>query len=325
MAARSPIRVRFAWVAALVASACFPSARVEAQAVQVFRGISPPSAEKEPERLRVWARARRAVFTDSLKSSARRGDADAGKRAVNLIDATHKVEEFADDPEIVRPFVERVERGDSTIGIESTAPILRALMPDVMFTLGAGATSDASGTSPDLSIGTNAVGALSSRVFEALSLETFRDYARNNISLGMSFPGRDRTRLSSQVGLGLGLYELGSTLHVAPMLGIEQMSRADRRVPSRVREGAASQESWSTPYVGVSAVFGDTKKLVERVRAHRLVWPAVTLGVGLPHWYPGNAVEGLGAIFSNDHAKYVRSNRERLMLSLDLPLAPPTK
>jgi len=206
-----------------------------------------------------------------------------------------------------------------------TVPQLITTLQNVVFTAGfdisfakkrGAVTSDGRTTTSSFSIATNLLGAAAGSAFDAIGAEGLKTYLTQNIAAGTAIPAGKRNSLTAFVGLGLGQYSIGSVT-LWPVINIEQTDTADTRTPTALRGSKADQKTWSAPTIGVGIVLPEGwYKRVALGKAGLIP----TIGIRIPHYYPGDPFAALGALFSTKRADYVRAGSAVYDIGFALPL-----
>lgn len=203
--------------------------------------------------------------------------------------------------------------------VESTAqvPAIFNRVRDVVFTIGyEGAFARGDQPSYDgVSLGTNLLGAAVGTGFDALGAESLKSYFMNSLSAGVTIPSGSDTRMSGALGVGLGGIDFRG-ISFWPTLSFEQLDTADARVPAELVASAPEESRWSQATIGVAIAY---PKLVERVSKGQLGL-ILTLGLRLPHYYPGDTFGAVGAIFSSKRTDFRREGRSQFTVGVAIPL-----
>jgi hypothetical protein len=206
-----------------------------------------------------------------------------------------------------------------------TVPQLLTTMQNVVFTAGfdvsfskkrGPVTTDGRTTTSSFSIATNLLGAAAGSAFDAIGAEGMKTYLTQNIAAGTAIPAGRRNSLTAFVGLGLGQYSVGS-ITLWPVINIEQTDTADTRTPTALRTSKADQQTWSAPTIGLAIVLPEGWYKKASLGKAGLI---PTIGIRIPHYYPGDPFGALGALFSTKRADYVRAGSAVYTVGVALPL-----
>lgn len=314
----------------------FSPEQLHGQAVQVVRGLADP---RQPEVLHwvdsVSARVQKELgflvsATTHATSSASRTRSEEAAQVERVINAGVAALAKRSDPKAFVAAVADYQRAKTAMSDEAASrfeiqrsefgilgvevPQIFNKIPEVVFTLGTDVTLGSKSTT-GVSIGTNMLGAAAGAAFNAIGSETLKNFFTNNISAGTTIPASRDTRISAQLGLGLG--EIGVP-HVTlwPVLGLEQVDTADRRFPKELVAMNPDQQAWTTAIVSVAIVpnafltrFGEGKFAL-----------IPSVGVRLPHYYPSDPFNALGALFSTKRQSFERAGKSEFLVSLSFPL-----
>jgi hypothetical protein len=202
---------------------------------------------------------------------------------------------------------------------ESTAqvPAIFNRVRDVVFTIGyEGAFERGDQPSYDgVSLGTNLLGAAVGTGFDALGSESLKNYFMNSLSAGVTIPSGSDTRMSGALGVGLGGIDFRG-ISFWPTLSFEQLDTADARVPRDLIADSPEESRWSQATIGVAIAY---PRLVERVAGGQVGF-ILTLGLRLPHYYPGDTFSAVGAVFSSKRTDFRREGRSQFTIGVAVPL-----
>lgn len=205
------------------------------------------------------------------------------------------------------------------------------LVPGVVFSIGQ-EVAFPKGRDPayPLSITTNLLGATAGSAFDVLGSNALAEYFTNNVSAGTGIPLHGKTKLSAEVGLGLGSaaipsHDFGKKRNIKspafmiwPVLAMEQTDTADTRIPSSVITADPGQAAWTAPTFTIAIVAGTKDGFIKRVGAgETLIIP--TLGVRFPYFYPGDPFAALAALFTNKRTKFERAGHPEFTVGIDVP------
>lgn len=196
------------------------------------------------------------------------------------------------------------------------------LVPDVVFSIGPELnTFSGRGIKYGIysfGISTNLLGAVVGSAFDALGSTALKDYFTENISVGTAIPFSKSGNLTTQLGLGLGGINLNK-ITIWPILHIEQVDSDDVRLPVGISKLNSDAKNWSSPLISVAILPFSKSEVQDRLEAGKLVFIPV-VGLRLPFYYPGSHFSSLGALFTEDRAKYERSGGTQLIISITIPL-----
>lgn len=230
---------------------------------------------------------------------------------------------------------------NDALGFSQTAIIVPqsgVLVPGVVFSVGQEVSFPLGKEPPyPLSITTNLLGATAGSAFDLLGASTLAEYFTNNVSAGTGIPTHGKTKLTGEVGLGLGsaaipAHEFGKARHrspafmIWPVLAMEQTDTADSRIPPSVVASDPQQGAWTTPTFSIAVVIGTKEGFIKRVGSGQtLLIP--TLGVRFPYFYPGDPFTALAALFTNKRTQFQRAKHPQFTVGVDVPflrLTPPS-
>jgi len=200
-------------------------------------------------------------------------------------------------------------------------PIAHVLVPDVVFGLGAGWQIRESKDAKELAIGTNLLGAGVGTVLGAIGSDKLKQYMLDNMVTGFAVPRGPGFRMSGHLSLGLGHVKFSKDHFAWATLNLEQMQRADARIPSEAVQADTAARSWTVPTLSVGFSLCGLEKLRKRI-ADGDPTLLFTVGISVPHFYPDNALKTLVALFTDDRKNFVRAGQVRVSLAAYVPLMP---
>ena len=319
-----PARPLLALAAVLLAVLLAPTA-APAQILQAALG----AAASNNEQLVARASDSLVEYLARRRTTAPASFVDA---TADLPDRAAAVLAVRDDPrEFFRRY--RALRGETRATAAALVPEARArgqaMLPNpgpgvlvgeaLAFTIGYDVAGGSRGSAQQLSLTTNLLGAVAGTAAAAVDASTLADYFQTSISAGAALPvGGGGGRLGAQLGLGLGRLSLGD-VELWPVLAMEQVDSAARRVPTEVLARAASQEQWATPVLGIGVPLVPASRLRAHLAAKRLL-PVLSVGARFPFYYPGNVFQAIGAVFSDGRSGFVRQGRAQFTASIGVPL-----
>jgi hypothetical protein len=206
-----------------------------------------------------------------------------------------------------------------------TVPQVFTSLNNIVFTAGVDvsvsrnardANARGSGTTSSFSIATNLLGATAGSGFDAIGAEGMKTYLTQNIAAGTAIPMDKSNSLTAFLGLGLGQYAIGSVT-LWPVINVEQTDTADTRTPVSLRSVKTDQKTWSAPTIGIGIVLPEGWYKKASLGKAGLI---PTIGVRVPHYYPGDPFAAIAALFSTKRSEYVRAGSAVYTFGLALPL-----
>jgi hypothetical protein len=206
---------------------------------------------------------------------------------------------------------------ESLRSLAARMPLMDHVVPDVVFVAGPGLAATSGGTILDFALSSTLLGAAAGAVFDAIGAKPVADYLKDNVAAGFAIPRKQR-KITSVASVSIGHFRIADRV-VLPTLGVEEMDTTDERIPRSLAANPGARASWASPVFTLAIVPFTAKQLEERACKGQLI-PVPTLGVRMPHFYPGDAFETVAALFSSNRSKFERAGSARLVIGLGIPL-----
>jgi hypothetical protein len=178
-----------------------------------------------------------------------------------------------------------------------------------------------------LGIATNLAGSAIGDLLDNVGIGWLKDYLKDNTALTAALPLSGSDRIGSSLSLGLGHVPIAlkgkKGLHgvdLWPTLDFETTDTKDAALPGSVVAGFAQDSPVSTVTIDVSIVSASAAEAARNGDEKATIVPVVSVGVGIPQYYPGSGVQALGALFSDSRTKYVKAGRPRFSFSISYPI-----
>jgi hypothetical protein len=204
---------------------------------------------------------------------------------------------------------------------EVLIPAISVLVPDVVFTIGYGGVVQRHSVG-SIGISTNLLGSAAGSAFDALGSQDLANYFKGNVAISTGIPTKGDGKISSALGLGLGSIKpsiRSFKIGLWPVLGIQEFDSADARLSTDVKKVQPDQSTWSQLTLGIGVPIANIDDVQKKVECGKLV-PILSIGVGLPYYYPGDSFTSIAAVFTKSHNQFVHVRGSSLLLALDVPL-----
>jgi hypothetical protein len=199
-------------------------------------------------------------------------------------------------------------------------PAIAQRIPDVVFTLGGELYSGDDRNGGAIDVSTNLLGAAAGTLFDVIGSKPLQEYLKNNISAGAAIPLGSKTKVASQVGIGLGEFTVPFVGWTAwPLLGMEAVDSSDSRVPPSVVANRPKESTWASPVLAVAFTIQSLEKTTNRIACGEFVL-IPTIGIRAPFYYPGDAFSAVAGLFGNKRSDFDRAGHVQYAVGVSLPL-----